>query len=369
MPARAWDVEHHRYYYPLPTIHDMPWYAVSAIDDALSTSKQFLFPFNRWRWIKLAVITLFVGGGTGGFGFPSFSFDVSLPSDTPTSPPVDAPSTETLVTVLAVLGVLVVGFVLLYGVVSAVMEFVFLDALRTQEIHLRRFFRRRLGKGIRLFGFQLGVTLLFVLPLLVAVVVGVWFGLETGSLGMFAGLLFVLIPVFILAAILGSLLLGFTTGFVAPVMLLEDRGVIAGWRRFWPTLRAEWKQYGVYVIVHWLLGIGVGILGLLVTGLAFVGALLMFGLVTGLVILVFGGIDPVLSSGVGLGVLGVLALVFGGVMIAVGLAIQIPIVTYFRYYALLVLGDTNPTFDLIPDLRATVRRRSKSSQTGEDMVE
>jgi hypothetical protein len=31
------------------------------------------------------------------------------------------------------------------------------------------------------------------------------------------------------------------------------------------------------------------------------------------------------------------------------------VLTYLRYYALLVLGDTNDTFDLIPERRAAVR--------------
>jgi hypothetical protein len=35
--------------------------------------------------------------------------------------------------------------------------------------------------------------------------------------------------------------------------------------------------------------------------------------------------------------------------------VQVPVQTYLRYYALLVLGDVESSFDIVPDRRAAVR--------------
>jgi len=42
-------------------------------------------------------------------------------------------------------------------------------------------------------------------------------------------------------------------------------------------------------------------------------------------------------------------------LILLSALIQVPVVTYLRYYALLVLGDTDSALDLIPEQRAAVR--------------
>lgn len=59
----------------------MTWYAVSAIDDALEATWEFLFPVRGWRWLKLAVVVFFLGGVGGGFNVPSSTRNVDLPTD------------------------------------------------------------------------------------------------------------------------------------------------------------------------------------------------------------------------------------------------------------------------------------------------
>lgn len=154
----------------------MAWYAASAIDDALETTRAFLFPFGGWRWLKLAVVVFFLGGvgsGGGSFNLPSGTGNVDVPSGggqgtgtgggaaTPGSSDIAAPeggilgglSDVELAGILAVIGIVLL-LVLAFAVCGAVMEFVLLDALRTDEIHLRRYFRTRFGKGVRLLVFR-----------------------------------------------------------------------------------------------------------------------------------------------------------------------------------------------------------------------
>jgi len=53
-----------------------------------------------------------------------------------------------------------------------------------------------------------------------------------------------------------------------------------------------------------------------------------------------------LSSTVGIAVLVALALLFGLSMLVIWTLAQVPVVTYLRYYALLVLGDIEETFHI-----------------------
>jgi len=44
--------------------------------------------------------------------------------------------------------------------------------------------------------------------------------------------------------------------------------------------------------------------------------------------------------------------------------VQAPIQTYVRYHALLVLGDANEQFDLIPDVRRSIREPGQGGVSG-----
>lgn len=331
----------------------MSWYAVDEIENAIGAARRFLFPFEFGRWLRLAVIVLFLGGGAGSFDLPGNAGTLA-PPDVPTpgpgpglTPPPELSDSQIALLVGIVALVVVIGLAL--ALISATMQFVFLDSLRTNELHLREYFGDRLGKGVRLFGFQI------VVGLLVALSVGVigFVGLELASptAGPPIGLVAVLAPVLVAIGLFVALLFGFTTAFVTAVMIAEDVGVLAGWRRFLPTLRREWKQYGLFVVVRFVLGIAAGILGALVTGLVVLGALVAFGALGALVVVGLGGLEAALASTVGVAALGALGVVFVVCALAAVLAVQIPITTYLRCYALLVLGDTNPAFDLVAELR------------------
>lgn len=352
----------------------MTWYATSDIDDAFDATKRFLFPFDGWRWLKLAIVAFFLGGaGGGGLNFPSGAGNVDAPSDggqgqgVGLAPPSN--SGEVAVTggggelggfggfsdaELALL-VGIVGFVLLlalaFAVVGAVMEFVLLDALRTNEVHLRRYFTGRLGKGVRLFAFRFVIGALLVV-VVGALVVGGFLVTEGGAgLGSGAALAFAVgVPLVVVLAVVGAVTLGLTTEFVAPVMVAEDVGVLAGWRRFWSVLTSQWKQYGLYLVLRLILAIAVGIAAALVTAIAVVALAIALAILGAIAAFALGGFEALVTSIVGLVILAVLGVVFLVCALAVVLAIRIPVVTYFRCYALAVLADTEPAFDLLSAL-------------------
>lgn len=324
----------------------MSWYAIDAIDEAIETTRSFLFPFEIGRWLRLAVIVFFLGSVSPG--------NVQLPNTG--SADVSTVPWEDILPLLIGIGLILLALFVLFGLISSVMQFVLLDSIDTDSIHIRRYFRKRLGKGVRLFLFEIGVAVVGMLSFVLLIAGGFTVVTAVDSILIQVLSVFVLILLFFVVALLLALLVGFTTSFVAPVMIVEDCGVLDGWRRFWPTLTGEWKQYALYVVINWFLTLAAGIL----VWIAIALLVLVLGLVAGIpTALAF-----TFSEEIGL----VLVLLFGLVGILITLVsvflIQIPIKIYFRYYSLLVLRKTNDAFDLIPYFDAD-DSASESTAVGE----
>jgi len=344
----------------------MALYALDDVGDAIEATKRFLRPVERVRWLRLAVVMFFVSGGGLGLQFPGVpntggDIDVGDGPGPGPRPAADLPAgvdltpelTPALVTLAVGAVAVVVALALGYAFVSAVMEFVFVESLRNEEVRLRAYVAANLRPGLRLFAFRFVVTVLSAgviggVLLGVGSVLGGWpptgWGVATAL-----GVLAVAVPAFLLAAVVVGNLLGFTTVFVVPVMLIEDRGVIPAWRRLWPTLVTQWKQFLVYAVVGFLLGIGVGLVGSFVVAVAALALAVPFVVVGGGVVLL-AGLGP--ASGAVLLVLGILYVLL---VVVVWLVVQVPLQTFLRYYALFVLGDAEPEFDAVPDARAAVR--------------
>ncbi|MFB6152104.1 MAG: hypothetical protein ABEJ40_09895 [Haloarculaceae archaeon] len=350
--------------------------ALDSIDDAVEATKRFLLPFDRVRWFRLAAVVFFVGGlGVGAPGLPTWQFNVGPETgDEGTDPGgfgtdgfgAEGPASEgpgavdltprvTPELVALALGavVLLLALWLLWSLAGAVMEFVFVESLRRDEMRLREPFRRYWRQGARLFVFRLLVWLATVavvgaVLLSVGVSLGGWPVTGWGGTTLLAVVLLA-IPLFGLAGFTAGNLLGFTTVFVVPVMLVEDRGVLSAWRRFWPTLSGNLTEYLVYAVAGFLLGI---VAGIAVAILSLVVALLLaipFAVVGVPLVFLLG-----LTAGGALVAL-VLGLMYVVVVVPAVLLVKVPFQTFLRYYALFVLGDTESAFDVIPDARAAVR--------------
>jgi hypothetical protein len=338
----------------------MTWYAVDAIDDALEATRAFLWPFDRGRWARLAVVAFFLGG-VGGVNPLQLGSGTGGGTDAPTSPggpgpsgspapsealsSIGGPELAIIVAIVVVVAVLAVGFLF----VGSVMEFVFVDSLRREEVTIRRYWREHWRRGLRLFGFRLvlGVATLAVVGLLLAVVLA---PVVLGGIAVGLGLLLLVVPLLVVLSVVVGLVNGFTTMFVVPVMLVEGRAVVSAWRRFWPTLTGEWKQYAVYAVIGFVLQLAGGI----VAGLATLVGALVVAIPLGIVGLLGAGLLTVVPIA-GWVVIGVAVVVFGLAVLVLTLFVSVPVQTYLRYYALFVLGDTNDAFDVIADRRRAVR--------------
>ncbi|WP_415378649.1 hypothetical protein [Halosimplex sp. TS25] len=346
--------------------------ALSDLDDAIDATKRFLTPFDRVRWFRLAVVMFFVGGAGFSFpGFPGFGGGSDPGQPMPGEPGPDITPQVTTELLVLIAGIILVGLLafLLYSVAAATMEFVFVASLRDEEVRLRRYFKRYWRKGLRLFVFRFLVWTVSGGGA-VAALLGVGTAMSgwpptAWSDGAILAVILLAIPVFLLIALVVGTLLGFTTMFVVPVMLREDRGVIGGWRRFWSTLVGNLVEFVAYLFVSFLLSIAVGMA---------VGFLLVLGAIALAVPFLVVGVPLLLVlgfSGAGGLVAIVLVLAYLLLLFVVALLVQVPFQTFLRYYALLVLGDVDDELDVIPDARAAVRADGGegTGETGDDAGE
>ncbi|GCF14029.1 hypothetical protein Harman_19640 [Haloarcula mannanilytica] len=363
----------------------MALHAVDDIDDAIDATKSFLFPFEKGTWLRMAFVVFFIGGGgvglnnvqsfsnfgdftgDGGPSGPGSEFQLAAPLETVASlpgdlasqvsgPNVPAGAPEEVLAGAGLLLFAVIGlFILLalaYGILSNFMEFVLTQALIDREIHVRRYFSDHVGNGLRLFLFRLALGVIW---LGVAFVIGaaVFFlalggeaaNIGTSSLFALSGLF---IAVFAVLAISYGIVYGFTTVFVVPLMTADEDGVLAGWSRLWGSMKSAPKQYLAYLFFSIVLQIGVGIVSAILGIIAFIAVLIPFGLVAVALYLALQNTVGVVLAGI-VGLLGLLVLMVASALI------QVPLATFLRYYAMLVLGDIDADMDPIPEVRSDIR--------------
>lgn len=337
----------------------MSLHAVDDLEEAFEATKAFLLPLRWGRWLRLAIVAFFVGGASGSFPTTAtnFSFDEgSFPVD---GGPATLPELNEVLGIALVVAAVLVALALLFGFLGSVMEFILIRSLREEAVHVRRYVGDHWRAGVRLFAFRLGLGLL-TLALVAGPVLALLFA--TGGPGAIDGpgavfgLALLAVPLALVFGTLFALINGFTTFFVVPTMLVEERSVLWAWRRFWGVLRAEWKEYLVFVVLTAVLTLVAGTAAGFVVGIV--------GLVLVGPVVVAGIASAVTGSVALLAVVGAIGLVAGLAVLFVAVFVRVPVVTYFRYYALLVLGDTDTDLDAIPERRGRIR--ATDAGTGSD---
>ena len=332
----------------------MALHAIDALGDAITATKEYR-PTGPAEWLWLALVTLLVGGvgislpnggGPGGVGTlddagdpgtgGGFSADGGPgPAGAPDVDP-GAVLAEALVAVVA--AVLVIWLV--FAVLGAALEFPFLAWLRDGEVDTAAAVRAHLGQALGLAAFRVVVGLagLAVTLALVVSTVG-----TDGQLLEYAAAAGEFGPVLALVGLVTGVVTAFTTAFVVPTMLLEDVGVLGGWRRFWATLSGAPKQFLAYAVVVAVAAY---------VGVVLVGLLALLVLIPGLLVGGLLGVVVGVAAGTGAGIV-VGAAVAAIPVVAVGLAAYALLQVFLRYYALFVLGRIDGELDL-----ATRRRRA-----------
>ncbi len=343
----------------------MTWHAVDAVDDAVGATRRFLFPLSLVRWAKLALLVLLMGGGVStNLSVPFAPGPESAASErSPMSgegpalgsvegepmPIFDALGTELL---LAVGVVTVVLFVVL-TVASLALRLVFYDALRTNAVRLWEPFVARLRQALGLFVLSALLSVAVTVPIALAVLSRVTTGwapadrIGTVVAGVPSWGVAVLVPLAALFVVVAVLVLRFTNEFVVPVMVLRDDGVLAAWRRFWPTLRGAWTQFLLYLVVHFFLGLGISIAESV--ALLFVGGVV--AVLAGVVLLIaagiLGGLPALIGTTVGIAVLVAVVIAALVVLLLLSLPVRVVTRTYLIAYEVSTLAGVDPTLAML----------------------
>ena len=317
------------------------YYAVTNLDEAINRTKKLLWPPHKGIWIRIAIIVLFFGGGIinpikidGGDIADLQNGKLLYPS---------ALSGYLDIIVTLMVGICIVG--LLYVIISSIFQFVFVDCLSSGKILLARPFKVRIGKGIHLFGFYLLLFLIIILCIITLTVLLIIPACTNGIPDLIPLLVllietlillfFLMTPVWILAIL--------TADFVVPIMIVDNIGVIAGWRRVIQLYHGRWIEAGIYtgikIFITVLTGLILGTMVFLISiPLGFVSAISMSASDKLLI-----NHDP-----------GLTPLIFGTIAVfLISLFLLVPVITFFRYYSLAVLRDLSPEYNLLPANQVT----------------
>lgn len=349
----------------------MTWPALDAVDDAVVITHRFLFPFRAIRWTKIALLVLLMSGSSYLFS-PVSSSRVPIVPDRVIAVirrTINYRSDESVVSIptstvgsldqTATFGVIAgVLFVLFFiSVARLSLRLVFYDALRTNTVRLWHPFRVRFRQAAGLFGFLLAVSAAAAIPVVVS---GAVFGLAHVSIGWepfesvtrdpagvspVTQLLFGVVGgTFVLLVLLVSRL---TAEFVVPIMVSGNVGVLNGWRRLLQSLRGALFQLGAYLVVHFVIGVGIAI----VEALAFVFVVSVVGIVASLVLLsvsiLLGGVGTLLGTLAGIAAIGIVGAVSVISIALLVLPLRMLTRTYLISYEISTLQGVDHTVDLL----------------------
>ena len=275
----------------------MSWSGIDAIDSAVSRTKKTLIePFNFWKWIKLGIILFFLGGGSSSFNPASFNQPYrGAQTPAPTMGEILSQITQfwhQYFTIILLVAAFFVFFILIFGYISSIMEFVLVESLVTGVVTFWASSRKYLRLGFNLFVVRLVIGL-FILSLLILfmfpVFKSVMGSFDTISSGMIIGIILKVVAVLLGIAIVNGIIQSFINLSI-PLAMYNDMGIIEAFKSIVGKARTDWKQIGMYWIIRILLGIvasiAVGIIAfiliLVILAILAIPAVILYYLLSGI---------------------------------------------------------------------------------------
>ena len=304
----------------------MSWYSIDVIDAAVKRTKKIILePFDFWKWIRLAIIIFFIGGG---FGSSGSNFDPGAFDRPWADSKMEEKSTEEIINQITqfwhqyqtyiLIGLAsIILIILIFGLISSIMQFVFVEALVTNKVMIIAYFKKYMRPGFNLFIMQTIMGLFFLSLFILAmlpVVQSILESPETISFGsIMSGIIWFLIVVIVLSIIGG--IIDSVISLSIPLVIYEQAGLIEAIKKIAGRAGSDWKQIVVYWVMRSILWIAAGIIIGIIAILLFI---FLF-----IVILILGVILYLILSmlGIGTGDLG-----FWAVMIPFGLIALIPLI-------------------------------------------
>lgn len=265
----------------------MSWYALENLDEAMEKTKDLMLPFDLMTWTKIAIIAL-LAGGVSLPNLPSIPANPGQGDDVYTPEPNFERSTPDVASELenfgsmtgfatggafsAVTAAILVFALLFLGFfmyISSVFQFIYYQTILDGKPGIIENFSRHAYRGLRYFGFQIGVFLLVLLSL--AIPFGAFAVNE--ALGLLA-LILVWVPILLVL----SLFMSLVHDLALLRMMEAEEGLIQAWRNVWPDIKSGWRQVLVYVVVKFFVGIGIGIATFMIFLAVLIVLLIPFGI-------------------------------------------------------------------------------------------
>ena len=323
----------------------------NGIQPAWQNMVRVLFrPFSLSKWLSLGFISLIaygLSGGGGGFNVPG-NWGGNQQPNWPGRNPL--PEIMHFLPFIIIGGLVLLAISLLVAWIGSVFHFVYVDNLVRNSGAIAEPFGRLKGRGTSYFLWRLAFGLIYMLVLLV--VIGtplIWaFAIARGGDTAFKVLAVIWaimagVPLIVAAAIIDL----FVRDFVTTVMYARTVRVMEAWRIAWPIIKENAGQVALYILILIAVAIAIGIFGLVVALLCMLVVGIPVGILAALAI--FAGKAMGLTWSVPVIVV---AASFGfvilmGYIYLVQCAIQ-PAMAFRRSYALVVMGQGDPSLATIP---------------------
>jgi hypothetical protein len=322
------------------------------------TRKLLLEPFDIGVWVRLIIITFFVGTGTTSFNPGNnlkYAFNRGDLGNMPSYDISHALSDTTIIAIVLLIVAAAIALGLVMAYLRGVFSFVLIDALSTGNVRIVQPFKENMGRGFKVFLFNTIVAIISIIvigAIIIAMILAILAALGGGDPGsadtwnsMSAASLFAVIAVFIaglVAIVACSIIIGLFVGFFydfgVPLMYFRNMGLRPSIRALWRLVKTQPLEFFGYVIVRWVLELVIGI----VMGIVFLFVLAIFVAIG--VIAVIAMVKAAETSLL-LALPFALALVIGLVLlIIVSAFISMPIQVYLRYYSLDFLKSFDPSY-------------------------
>jgi len=243
-------------------------------------------PFDGGRWFKLSLVCLFLGGGTPT---AAFNWTFALPGEVSMQPGIERAKAYISDHLWLVVLVILVGVGITVGglYVRSVFRFILVDTIVTHEISVRTAWTQLRPLGRSYFRWLLGLVASTAAALAATGFVAFEYLRSAAAAGT-SSLAFsiVLVGILLFIALAGLVLMAIVTltdDLVVPLMYAEKLPLGAAWRKLARCLRFDAGAFTVYVLLRFVVSLGVAVLVLLllfpILFSVFSGVILAVGLV------------------------------------------------------------------------------------------
>jgi hypothetical protein len=321
------------------------------------TRKLLLEPFDIGAWIRLVLITFLVGTGTASFN-PGNNLQYALNrGDLGNMPAYDfghALSDTTLIAIVLLIVAVAIALGLIMTYLRGVFSFVLIDALTTGNVRIVQPFKENMGRGFKVFLFNIAVSIISLIVIGAIVVVAIlailgilsgdiwsastWNSLSTaGVIGIIAVVLTGFLVIMAYSVLVG-LFVGFFYDFGVPLMYFRNMGLRQSISQVWSLVKRQPMEFFVYIIVRWVLELVIAI----VMGIIYLFILAIFvavGFIAAIAMLKAAETSLLLALPFAL------ALIVGLLLLVIVMAfISMPVQVYLRYYSLDFLKSFDPSY-------------------------